>query len=399
MRNDANQPLYFVTSIVDITKRKKAEQQLEEEKAKDEAILSSIGDAVMACDKDGMIILFNGVAEKLTGFLAKEAVGNHYNQVFKFIREKDEKPGDDFIAKAIVTGKSSKMANHTLLVKKDHTKIPVADSASPLLNSNGNTVGCVVVFRDVTQEREIDKAKTEFVSLASHQLRTPLTSAKWYAEMLLKKATGKLTLKQREYIEELYQANERMIILVRNLLNVSRIEMGDFAVNPELVDVGKLLKIAVEEQKIFVREKKQKVVVKIEKSLPKVLTDSQLIRIIFQNLLGNAVEYTPLKGEITCTISKINNEVVIKVKDTGTGIPEKQQSRIFQKLFRGDNIRRDHSRGTGLGLYITKATVDALMGKIWFESKEGEGTTFWVSLPITGLLPRLGQQVVYKHHE
>jgi len=172
-----------------------------------------------------------------------------------------------------------------------------------------------------------------------------------------------------------------MINLVRNLLNVSRIEMGVLAVRLEPTDIAELIGGVIKEQAHFVQEKKQKVVVEIPKGLPKILTDPELVRMIFQNLFGNAIEYTPPGGKITCRAEKKGDEIIVEIKDTGIGIPEKQQNQIFQKLFRGDNAVREHSKGTGLELYITKAMVEALAGKIWFESKEGEGTTFWVALP------------------
>ncbi len=245
---------------------------------------------------------------------------------------------------------------------------------------------------------QADKAKTEFVSLASHQLRTPLTSIKWYSEMLLKEKAGELTPKQKKYVEEVYQGNERMIDLVRNLLNVSRIEMGTLAVNPKPTDIGELLKEVIKEQAPFVQEKKHEVVVEIPEELPKISTDPELVRMVFQNIFGNAVEYTPAKGKITCTAEKKDNEIVIGIKDTGIGIPEKQQNQIFQKLFRGDNAVREYSEGTGLELYITKEMVDALSGKIWFKSKEGEGTTFWVALPFKGIKIRPGQKIIDNHN-
>jgi signal transduction histidine kinase len=212
--------------------------------------------------------------------------------------------------------------------------------------------------------------------------------------MLLGEGTGELTPKQKRYIGEVYQENERMIDLVRNLLNISRIEMGVFAVNPKPTDIGKLLNGFIKEQALFVKEKKYEVVVEIPEGLPKISTDPELVRMIFQNLFGNAVEYTPARGKITCTAEKKDKEIIIGIKDTGIGIPEKQQKNVFQKLFRGDNTAREHSEGTGLELYITKAMVDALSGKIWFKSKEGEGTTFWVALPLKGPKIRSGQKII-----
>ena len=158
--------LCLLSSILDITDRKKNEQEIMKSKAKSDAILSSIGDAVFACDKEGNILLFNKMAEELTGISAKDAIGHHYSKIITFIRESDGKPSNDFVYEAIKSNKITKMTNHVLLFRKDKGKIPVADSAAPITDAKGNIIGCVVVFHDVTHERQIDKAKTEFVSLA-----------------------------------------------------------------------------------------------------------------------------------------------------------------------------------------------------------------------------------------
>lgn len=171
-------------NLSNINDRKKAEELVIEVKNRNESILNSIGDSVFACDKKGIIILFNQMAEKMTGISAKDAIGKNYKEIIFFLKESDEKPYIGFIAEAINRGTIAKMSDHVLLVRKDGLKIPVADSAAPIRDYMGKITGCVVVFHDVTVERQIDKTKTEFVSLASHQLRTPLSTINWYAEML-----------------------------------------------------------------------------------------------------------------------------------------------------------------------------------------------------------------------
>ncbi|MBI5221907.1 MAG: PAS domain-containing protein, partial [Candidatus Magasanikbacteria bacterium] len=388
-----------------------AKSQLEEGKAKDEAILASIGDAVMACDKDGRIMLFNGVAQALTGFSSKEVIGNHYRQILHFIKESDQKPGNDFIAEAIQTGQGTKMANHTLLITKDGQKIPVADSAAPIKNAQGEIIGCVVVFREFTKEREVDKAKTEFVSLASHQLRTPLTSIGWYVEMLQSGDAGVLNDKQKKFLAEVYKGNKRMVELVNALLNVSRMELGTFVVEPEPTDVALLAQSVVDEQKPQIEAKKIKLSEKYAKNLPLFIADPKLLRMVFQNLLSNAVKYTPEKGKVALEIAISNadgkvsstnyklpttnlSHILITVSDTGYGIPAAQQDKIFTKLFRADNVREKDTDGTGLGLYIVKAIVDHSGGKVWFESTENKGTTFYVTLPLAGMKKKEGTKTL-----
>jgi len=270
--------------------------------------------------------------------------------------------------------------------------VPVADSAAPLKDFKGKAVGCVIVFRDVTKERDIDKAKTEFVSLASHQLRTPLSSINWYTEMMLSGDAGKINKEQKEYLEEVYAGSKRMVNLVNALLNVSRIELGTFAVDPESVDFRKVAKSVLSELSPEISRKGIKVSAKIEEKLPFITADPKLVRIIFQNLLSNAIKYTKEKGSVNLALKKGKKDILLKVSDSGIGIPAGQQKNIFTKLFRADNARVGDTEGTGLGLYIVKAIIDHSGGEIKFFSEEGKGTTFNVRIPLKGMVRRDGSK-------
>lgn len=275
--------------------------------AKEKAILASIGDAVVACDKDGRIVLFNRVAEELSGFTFKEASGRHYGRSIRFVRERDGKPSNDFIAEVIKTGRKAVMVNHTLLIRKDGSRIPVADSAAPVEDAEGKLIGCVVVFRDVTKEREIDKAKTEFVSLASHQLKTPPTAVKWLTEMILEDKTSKLTEKQKGYLGEVHSKNEQMIELVNSLLDVSRLELGTLAVTPVPTNINQLVKGVIEGLRIQINAKDLSLKEKYNKDKLVISTDANLLQIVVHNLLTNAINYTPKNGEITVEASSKRN--------------------------------------------------------------------------------------------
>jgi two-component system sensor histidine kinase VicK len=370
---------------------------LEREKAKDEAILGGIGDAVFAIDTDGKIILFNPVASEITGFTDAEAIGQPYEKVLQFQYEGKNKKNDVFIREAL-SGKRTQMSNHTVVVRKDGEKVAVADSAAPLLDENGKVAGVVVVFRDVTQERAIDQAKSEFVSLASHQLRTPLSAINWYAEMLLAGDAGKINTEQKKYLKEIYDGNQRMVELVNALLNVSRLELGTFAIEPEPIDVKEIAESMLKEIAPMAKAKQMTVVAEYQPKLPKFSADPKLIRMIIQNLMTNAVKYTPDKGKVTLSIShevhkkSKKAEFLITVSDNGYGIPKKQQEKIFTKLFRAENVQQKDTEGTGLGLYILKSIVDNSGGKIWFDSVEDKGTTFSVSYPTTGMIKREGSK-------
>jgi len=385
--NGASKGLLGVS--VDITEQKKLRDKIIEDKSKDEAILDSIGDAVFACDVHGIIILFNKMAEQLTGFSATEAIGLPYTQVLTFVKESDGMPSNDFVKNAIANNEITKMTNHTILIHRDGTQIPVADSAAPIQNVHGEVIGCVAVFHDVSHEREVDRAKTEFVSLASHQLRTPLTTINWYTETLLSSDFGKLNPKQMNYLVETHNASKRMVSLIDALLNVSRLEVGTFSIDTETVEIQALVKVCL--QDLFPTLKAKKIIFQetYDPNAKTMEADKKLLGIIFTNLLSNAIKYTPAGGKVSFDFKKQKNAFLITVTDTGVGIPKTQQGKIFGKLFRADNAIKIDPDGTGLGLYIVQSIVNYSGGKVWFESHEG-GTVFYVQFPVSGMHKKEG---------
>jgi PAS domain S-box-containing protein len=361
-------------------------QRIAEVEAKEEAILLSIGNGLIATDEKGDIIMVNEAAEKLLGRKSKEIIGKLFSDVIPLMDEKkkpvplEKRP----INMALATNSFSPASITNSIYyyeKEDKTIFPVAIMERPVI-LEGKVIGTINIFRDITKEKEIDRAKSEFVSLASHQLRTPLTSIKWNLEMLLSGKDGELTQKQKKRAEELYRGNERMVEMVKSLLSVSRIEAGSLSVKRKMTDVGEIMKEVVKEQIPIVKDKKHDVVLEVADGLPKISTDPALVRMIIQNLFGNAVEYTNIGGKIACAVTKTGDNIIIEIKDTGIGIPEEQKIKIFQKLFRAENAVKERPEGNGLELYITKGMVDALSGKIWFESEKEKGTTFFVALPI-----------------
>lgn len=360
------------------------------ERDKVNAILYNIGDGVFVVDEDYKIIIFNQAAEKISGFSETEVVGKRYDEMLNFIFGSDSSKNNKFISDSMVRGELCRAEGDILLIRKDGRKIVVDESASPLKNDKGDVIGCVIVFRDVTEERRIDQAKSEFVSLASHQLRTPLTAISWFTELLLKKDIGKLNKKQEEFLKEIYASNKRMIDLVGALLNVSRIELGTLAVTPKLIDFVKIIRDVIDEFGAQIRRKKLKVIKYLEEDLPLINADANLIRIVFQNIISNAIKYTPNKGRIEISLSRQSSDVLFKVTDTGYGIPKYQQSKVFTKLFRADNVVGKETDGTGLGLYIVKAVVEQSGGVIWFESEEDKGSAFFITIPLKGMKTQKG---------
>jgi len=251
------------------------------------------------------------------------------------------------------------------------------------ITSAEEKVGTLVILRNVTREKIIERLKTEFVSIAAHQLRTPLSAIKWTLRMILDGDLGKVPQEQRKFLEGTYGSNERMIKLINDLLNVTRIEEGRFLYDIQSQDIIEIVRKVIDPLKEIAKRKKVKFSFKAPKrEMPRVRVDSEKISLAIQNLVDNAIHYTKSGGEIKVSLrySKKEKQILFSVKDTGIGIPKEQQKRVFTRFFRAANAVRAETEGTGLGLFIAKNIVKAHEGKIWFESVEGKGTTFYFSL-------------------
>ena len=360
------------------------------------AILSSMAEGLVAIDNDRKVILMNQAAGILLRTAPPEATGRDVREILMFSREGKELAFEEVPIERAMTERniiSTSLLDNLSVRAKNGQLFPVAMMVAPLLTGGeGDVSGAIILFRDITKEREIDQAKTELVSLASHQLRTPLSAINWYAEMLIGQEVGTLTDKQREYLQNLADANHRMIDLVNSLLNVSRIDLGTFAIEPTPIDFASIGRSVLAELEPQVVAKHLKVTVNHDPNLPSVSADPKLVRIIFQNLLSNAVKYTPPQGEVKLSISLMSPNLIITISDTGYGIPAAARGKMFTKLFRADNIKAKEAEGTGLGLYIVKSILDVSGGRIEFDSLEGKGTTFRVFMPLSGMKKRSGDK-------
>ncbi len=379
--------------------RTRAERALREErnvaiaaKAKDEAILSSIGDGVFALDSHNRIILFNKAAQHISGYNEQEALGKLYSDVLAFSSEDGKTKHATFIEQA-QRGIQAQMENHTVLKNKAGELIPVDDSAAPIRNADGKQIGIIIVFRDITKQRQLERAKDEFISLVSHQLRTPLTAIRLFVEMLKGEQVGKLNAQQKGYIEKVHLSTERMIKLVGDILNVSRIELGRIKVEPTTTDTNALILSHIDEVAPLAKEKKVAITFIPRKDLPKLSVDPILFGQIVHNLLTNAIRYTKDKeGKVNLTFLQKGKDFELSVKDNGIGIPTAEQSHIFERFYRAENAKQAIGEGTGLGLYLIKLILTTAGGAIRFESTQGKGTTFYVTIPASGMKPKRGDR-------
>ncbi len=366
-------------------------------KATDEAMFDSIGDGLLATDEKGRITLINKTAETLLGKKSNAVMGKVFSKIILLEDEKGASiPAENHpINLALISGTTATGGGLTYYyARKDQTKFPLAIMATPIIIA-GKVIGAIKVFRDITEEKEIDKAKSEFVSIASHQLKTPATIIGLYAEMLLNGPGSVTTAKQKEHINEIRSANSRMIDLVNTLLNVSRIEMGIFSVNPTPVDVIDVFKNVIKESEANFKEKRIIPQEKYHQLTHVIPIDKLLLNIVFSNLVSNSIKYTSMRGVISIESLEVKkgeyvnnkmikeNSLLVSVSDNGCGIPTDQQDKIFTRFFRSDNARREHTDGNGLGLYIIKSILDHIGGDVWFSSKEKEGTTFYFTVPLT----------------
>ncbi len=368
----------------EIEKLAEAAKPTAEERVTSNAFIHNTREGVIVSDTNGDIVFANEAAVAMLGYPSIDSlVGKGYLAVFK-LEDEYGAPITEYgrsFQRVIATDKkmSVTMADNYHCVRLDKTRFPIMMTLSPVTTEDGQA-GVMTLFHEV--KKRSDRTRTDFISIASHQLRTPLTVATLHVDMLLTGHAGTLQKEQREYLEEIAYYNQKMAQILNEFLTVSRIERGTFVIEPKPVNVTKIAQDVVRELSPAAAYKNITLQQKYEKNLPIVVTDQEFLRISIHNLLSNAIKYTPSEGKVVVAMKKKASDLEIKVVDTGYGIPEDEQTKVFSKLFRGKEAKIHDPNGMGFGLYIVRTLLERCGGKISFLSQVGKGTTFTVSVPV-----------------
>ncbi len=367
-----------------------AKRAIELENIKHTAILESIDNAVAVIDLKTNLLFANTSAGKLFDVNVDEYIGSSIYKIIKTIDtvEGQEVPKYSILERAMK--ERTTLAERLVLTLRTEKKLSVLMIASPYA-LDGEMQGIVVVLRDITDEEKFEEARSGFISIAAHQLRGPLTAIKWFGEMLAEGIGGKLNPRQADLASEINSAVRRMSELVNTLLQTARVEAGRVKVAPISIDPVKFTKDVVKSLDIFRKKMKQKI--EIKSSLPKtmrILMDKDYLFLVLQNIISNALHYSPKGATITVTIFEHSNVIEFQIKDNGIGIPRESRAEIFTKFYRARNAIRLIPEGSGIGLSLSKMLVESWGGRIWFESEENKGAIFKFTIPKHGMEPKEG---------
>ncbi|MBI2037761.1 MAG: PAS domain-containing sensor histidine kinase [Candidatus Magasanikbacteria bacterium] len=342
-------------------------------------ILSSLTDGVIIFDAKKKVILANPAAMSFTG-LPREGYGlSKFYKLFPAL-DLENKVGEAIKKDKVIRTEEISLANFFFEI-----------SITPALHEQRGSIGGIIILHDVTRLKELDRSKTEFVSLASHQLRTPLTGIRWTAELFLEKE--KLTESGKKYLRDIIYSASRLNTLIKLMLNISRIESGRIMVAPEDLDLVKFTKELISRLQTLSEKKDLKLIFTNHLKKLAATTDRNALDYILQDIIRNAIEYTPQGGKVEVGIEKKNNAAFFMIRDTGIGIPKQEQVHIFEKFFRASNAAAVKTDGSGLGLYIASQAAGLIGGKIWFKSPNlvkkttaggdaESGSTFYIEIPL-----------------
>lgn len=345
-----------------------------EDKRETDAVIRSIAEGLVVVDAKGKVIMMNPAAEKLLNVSKKNKIGR---PILEGIRK-------DQLISLSKASPDSKDREIEIVSREDETKRILRSSSAIIENENGQTVGMVSVLSDITKQKELDRMKSNFVSSVTHELRTPLVAIQKAISMLVDGTTGRVSETQEEFLSLADRNIKRLSVLINDLLDLSKLEAGRMEIRKELVSMEGLINEAVEGLRAWAETKSIKIEKRIEGKIPDVYADFNRLIQVLNNLIGNAIKFTPQNGNITIEMKtrEGEGETEIAVQDTGIGITKEDLTRVFDKFYQtGERISADIN-GTGIGLSIAKEIVELHGGRIWAESERDRGARFIFTLPI-----------------
>ncbi len=359
-------------------------------------LIESIAEGVVVVDLEGTLKLFNKAAEDITGWSKVDALGLNYLSVLKLIDEKGVEVEKSKDPVKIVLASNKSLINDDLSLKTHSDKtIEITLVVSPIDDKDNGVKAVAVVFRDVSEERHQQKQRAEFISTASHEMRTPVAAIEGYLALAMNDKVSKIDSAARGYLSKAHASTQHLGKLFQDLLTAAKSEDGRLTNNPVVTDMSAFMEQLVEDMRFSAEKKGLQVIQSFGAGASKsggnsmnpiylANVDPERMREVLTNLFDNAVKYTE-EGKITVDFTGNQETMTISISDTGAGIPPEDVGHLFQKFYRVDNSATRQIGGTGLGLFISKKIVELYHGRVWVESKLGEGSTFFIELP------RLGQ--------
>ena len=352
----------------------------QEEASKAQAILTSIVDGVVVNDAEGETILVNPAAERILSQPAAELLGQNFHAPLAAFDDQGRDEAIDSmetLLEASVAG-VKKVFKMNLQVE-GHI---IYAQLSPVLAQQGDFLGVVTVFRDITKEVESDRAKSEFVSNVSHELRTPMTAIKGYTDLLHAGSVGPINDEQERFLSIIKNNADRLTALINDLLDISRVDTGRVRFVPRPVQISDVISDVVNVLACQAQSKEQMLTYEVVGGLPDLMGDRDRLNQVLTNLVSNAIRYTPRGGEIEVQAYPVDGAVRVDVRDTGIGIAPEDLGRIFERFYRAEHPLVREAGGSGLGLSIAKMFVEMHGGRLWVESEEDKGSTFTLILPM-----------------
>jgi PAS domain S-box-containing protein len=368
-------------------------QELEKATAHIEMIIENLTSGLVEYDSEFRVRRMNHAAEELLGIDREEVLGE---KVLSGFKDQPEKEALAVVSYPVLAKEGKRIDKQMFgegasvheIVLSYPTRRELEVVTVPLIKKRTqDREGFIKVIRDITKEKEISRSKSDFINIAAHQLRTPLSAVKWVLRMILDGDMGSVPPSQRKLLDKGYETNEKMILMVNDLLNVARIEDDRFGYVFKEGDIMSAVADVVDELRIMAEKGGVDLMFDKPSNVEQFVFDFSKIQLACHNLIGNAIKYTATGGSVYVSLKQENKEIVVVVQDTGVGIPKAQMDKMFTKFFRAENAVRLQVGGSGLGLFIVKDIVARHKGSITVESIEGKGTTFTMKIPITHVVP------------